>query len=318
MKETNLEEVGYVTYFGTDVAEGIIDAASAGSALLGLDEALRFFNSQQSKQLASIDYQIPIRTQKGSWEAVILAAGVAGLSTFALSYLKKAGEKMAENDFKDVGMKDIFKKSLEGIQYFIKLVKATKRNGEWNNPRLVIENNSPFVEITSHDGQKIRIPREFYEWYQDIPRHLLVKLTTSIRKDRSLSISVNESGRRVSETVTFEEKSLFEAYVTEDTDDTYLFPEMRHGDNVRLEGRLIRANASSNSLGIEYKDHHLNCHPETGSVRRFKSALFLRCIVEGTVSRHIKKSVIADRRPTILIRNITPIEDDPQISLISD
>lgn len=103
------EEVGFIKYSGKGVVNGIIDASSAGSALLGLDDAIRFFNSMQSPELGSIDYQIPVKTREGSWEVPVMAiSAVAG--AFFFGYAKKAGEKMAENDFKDIGFKDVFKK----------------------------------------------------------------------------------------------------------------------------------------------------------------------------------------------------------------
>ena len=65
------EDVGYIKYSGTDVEHGIIDAGSAGSALTGLDEALRFFNTQQSPDFSRLQYDIPVQTRPGSWEAEI-------------------------------------------------------------------------------------------------------------------------------------------------------------------------------------------------------------------------------------------------------
>lgn len=76
------EDVGFIMYSGFDVAEGIIDAASAGAALTGLDEAIRFFNTQQSPDFVVM----------GTATAIGAGAGV-----FALGYAAKAGQKMAEN-----------------------------------------------------------------------------------------------------------------------------------------------------------------------------------------------------------------------------
>jgi hypothetical protein len=83
------DEIGFIKYSGENLADGIIDAGSAGSALVGLDEAIRFFNLQQSPDFASLQYDVPVQTRAGSWEAVLVAGGaVAGV--FALSYVKKA------------------------------------------------------------------------------------------------------------------------------------------------------------------------------------------------------------------------------------
>ena len=71
-RSVEYEDVGYIKYTGNDVERGIIDAGSAGSALTGLDEALRFFNRQQSPDFATLQYDIPVQTRPGSWEAVVL------------------------------------------------------------------------------------------------------------------------------------------------------------------------------------------------------------------------------------------------------
>ena len=88
---SDVEELGYVKYSGESLEAGIIDAASAGTALIGLDEAMRFFNTQQSPDFATLTYDIPVQTRAGSWQAVVLA-GTAVLGAFALGYAKKAGD----------------------------------------------------------------------------------------------------------------------------------------------------------------------------------------------------------------------------------
>lgn len=110
------EEVGYIKYSGRDVTRGIIDAGSAGSALIGLDEALRFFNTQQSPEFSNWSYEIPVQTRPGSWEAIVLGGIATVGGGFALGYAKKAGEKMAERDFAEIGMKDVLRKSLERLR----------------------------------------------------------------------------------------------------------------------------------------------------------------------------------------------------------
>lgn len=99
MSAPEFESVGFIKYSGDGTTDGVIDAAAAGSALLGLDDALRFFNRQQSTDLSDVSYEIPVRTVAGSWKAIVLASVGAVVGAFALSYARKAGEKMAENDF---------------------------------------------------------------------------------------------------------------------------------------------------------------------------------------------------------------------------
>lgn len=130
------EELGFVKYSGKNLVNGVIDAGSAGSALMGLDEAVRYFNSQQSPDFTKLHYDVPVLTRTGSWEAVVVAAGAAVGGAFVLGYAKKAGEKLAENDFKDVGLKHALKKSMDALQTLAKLIKHTRRPRGWDRVRI--------------------------------------------------------------------------------------------------------------------------------------------------------------------------------------
>lgn len=314
MTDIEYEQVGYMKFSGEAVPSGIIDAGSAGMALIGLDEAMRFFNEKQSSDFASFEYQIPVRTTEGSWIAWVLGIAGAGAGAFTLSYLKKAGEKMAENDFKDVGLKDVLKKSVDAIQYLVKLVKHTKQSRGWDTQNVQWRSNNSEIGILNSRGEPLFIPVEYLRWYIALPPRLISKITNVISQQRSLSIGVRRDGDFEEISVNIEEKVYF---VDEDIEpeDDYLFPELKHGDEVRLEGKLTRGNASSNSIGLEYEGHILNCIPESGSIRRFKPALFLRCIVEGSISRLTKQRMVGEKRPTIVVRNITPLEQDDQYDL---
>lgn len=314
MTNIEYEEVGYMKFSGEAVPSGIIDAGSAGMALIGLDEAMRFFNEKQSSDFVKFEYQIPVRTTEGSWIAWVLGIAGTGAGAFTLSYLKKAGEKMAENDFKDVGLKDVLKKSIDAIQYLVKLVKHTKLARGWDTKNVQWRSNNSEIGILNSQGEPIFIPVEYLRWYIVLPPRLISKITSVISQQRSLSIGVRRNGDFEEISVNIEEKVYF---VDEDIEpeEDYLFPELKHGDEVRLEGKLTRGNASSNSIGLEYEGHILNCIPERGSIRRFKPALFLRCIVEGSISRLTKQRMVGEKRPTIVVRNITPLEQDDQYDL---
>ena len=65
------EYIGYLKYEGTLVKEGLLDARKADQALLGFDEAIRFYVGQQSPLLRDQDFEIPVRFRKGSWEPLI-------------------------------------------------------------------------------------------------------------------------------------------------------------------------------------------------------------------------------------------------------
>ena len=66
------EGVGYISYEWEGAPSGVIDAYAGGEALLGIDEAVRFFNRQQNRGFASSSYEIPVYTGEGSWLAIVM------------------------------------------------------------------------------------------------------------------------------------------------------------------------------------------------------------------------------------------------------
>lgn len=310
--DENNAEVGFVKYEGDAVLPGILDAGKAGLALTGLDELLRYFNAKQSADLAKADYEVPIQVRAGSWEAVI----IAGASAFALAYLGRAGNEMAKSDFEGVGLKDVFKKSLKAAIYLIRLAKHTTKLKGWLLENVKWRNDNTEVGIPNKEGEYEYVPVEFLKWYATMPPQIFRKMAEVVEKERSLIVGVFDRGVLVQEKITIREKRIFVMGTDEEIDEEFLFPELEQGMIVKLEGRLTRGNAETNSLGLDYKGHILNCVPEAGSVVQYKPALFLRCIVEGTVTRLNKTHVVAERKPTIIFKRITPLENDSQIFLL--
>jgi gas vesicle protein len=310
------EDLGFVKYSGASLVNGVIDAGSAGSALVGLDEAVRFFNSQQSKDFADLQYDIPVQTRAGSWEAVLVAGAAVG-GVFALGYAKKAGEKLAENDFKEIGVKHALKKSMSALQTLAKLVKHTGRSRGWDRVRVEPTLEQETVLVANDKGEELSVPLEYFRWYQQVPPRLLVKMTSVVRADRVLTIGVVKEAGTDEVTVFEAEKPLFDQVLEDEYDEDILFPELTHGANARLEGRLIRGSEASNSVGLEYMGHVINCVPAHGSVRQYKAALFLRCKVEGRITRHAKNRFVADRRPTLIVERVVPLEADGQLGMFA-
>ncbi len=311
------EDIGYIKYSGEAVPHGVIGAGSAGTALIGLDEAIRFFNERQSPAFAKLDYEIPIRTEGGSWTAYVLAAASAGAGVFELAYLTKAGEKMADHAFKGVGLKDVLKKSMSALQHLVKLVKHTGVLKGWETSKISWRNNGNEIGILNRDGDVIFVPTDFFHWYGSLPDRLIYRMTAVVKAGRVLSIGLQDNGVYEVVTVDETEKKLFSEAQTEDEED-FLFPELEHGKSITLEGKLIRGNEASNSLGFEYQGHIVNCIPGYGNVRQFKQALFLKCVIEGTVTRLTKQRFVAEKRPTIILGKVTPLEDDSQYSLFKN
>lgn len=306
------EDVGFIRYSGKDVEDGIIDAGGAGSALLGLDEAIRYFNTRQSPDFAALEYDIPIQTRKGSWEAVVMGSVVAVGGVFAIGYAKKAGEKLAENDFKDVNMKDVLRKSMAAIHYLARLIVHTQQTRGWESARFAMSDPTNAIAIPNEDGKVLEVPVEFFQWYQNIPPRLLTRMTAVVRPERALSIGANVGKSVKIVKISERDKYLFEDREVEEELDDILFPEMVHGSVISIVGRLIRGNEASNSLGLEYEGHVINCVPAVGSIRQYKAALFLKCHVQGRINRHAKNRFVSERRPTIILGSVKPLETDLQ------
>ena len=86
--------LGYIKYDGMLVENGLMDGRKQAQAIIGLDEALRYFISKQVPELRNLDFEIPFRIQKGSWEALIPETAAtwaqAGLGIVATAYFTKA------------------------------------------------------------------------------------------------------------------------------------------------------------------------------------------------------------------------------------
>jgi hypothetical protein len=148
-----LQEVGYIKYSGRDVGRGVIDAGSAGSARIGLDETIRYFNAQQSPDFANLQYDLPITTRSGSWEVIVLGGVGAVEGAYALGYTKKAGEKLAENDFKNIGLKDLLKRSLSAAETLAKIVKHARRARGWEAVRFTMDNVDEKIVLPNDQGE---------------------------------------------------------------------------------------------------------------------------------------------------------------------
>src|SRR5262245_34909514 len=98
--------LGYARYSGAKVADGLMDARKAAKALIGFDEAYRTLLGYQDPHFRDVDFELPIRVQKGSWEVLLPQTAVqwivAGAGVVATTYLATAATKVAERDFEGV------------------------------------------------------------------------------------------------------------------------------------------------------------------------------------------------------------------------
>jgi hypothetical protein len=305
MAESNEEYLGIMQYIGPSVDAGYLDAKKSAEALLGLDEALRYFVGCQSAEMAEAEYEIPVRIRKGSWEALIpadieswvrTAAGIA-----AAAYVAKAAQTMAANDFQDVGLRQVFAKAMQAIQWAIRIGKhlgtLTKRTFE--NARF----RGSDVGIPNEAGEMLYVPKEFVDLFERMPANLLVKMTSVVSEERTLRVVVQGDDEASSEAVDVEHKHVFCPEKS-----TILFPELSHGDGFDEVGLVTRGNENTNTMGFLYEGHILTCMPDEGSIVRFKSALFLPSRMAGWVTREDKFGEINEPRPKVIFTRLEPVE----------
>lgn len=311
MDEIEQQSVGFVSYEWKGAPAGVIDANAGGTALIGIDEAVRFFNRKQARGFSSANYEIPVKTGEGSWIALVLGVLALPATAFATGYAKKAGEKMAERDFSDLGFKDVTRKSIDALRTLIELVKHTGKTSGWDTAGAEWKENATIIGILNEAGEVLYLPVEYLKWYYEVPKSTLKKLVAPIANGRFMTIgSQPREGELRTVQVTSDQVALFDP--DDNEEDEFLFPELEHGDDVALEGLITRGNQETNSMGFQYQGHILNCNPANGSVRRFKAAMFLHCRIHATVNRHVTSLTHVDRRPTLIVNEVVPLESDTQ------
>jgi hypothetical protein len=172
------------------------------------------------------------------------------------------------------------------------------------------------VGIPNEGGEYLYVPKTVVDFYSITPPRILSDVASLIEPGRQLRVAVSVDGRLEIEEITSHEKGIF--FVSEEEPDV-LFPNLEHGQHVTLEGVLTRGNENTNSLGLRYQDHILNCVPREGSIVRFKNGLFLKCRVSGSVSRADDSGMISQKKPKLVVDTIEPLEpEQPELSLFEE
>lgn len=303
--------LGYIKYEGTQVERGLLDARKASIALLGLDQAVRHFVNQQSAELRTADYEIPVSIDKGSWIAAIpidigtickITLGMAGIATTA--YLTTAANKMAEKDFADIGMKDIFRHALSAMIWTVKIAKHLGGFIQKGFEKLKFQENGELIGIPNSAGEYIFVPRKYFDMYIAANPNVLQKLVSNVEDDMELLIVVEEKGRPVKVTIDLASKYIFVEDEPEPED--ILFPELRHGQFVTLHGEVTRENKTTNSLGFKYEDHILTAYPTDGNIVPYKEMLFEDCTIEAMVDRRDELGRVGARKPKLIFSRLKP------------
>lgn len=304
------EYLAYLRYDGKLVEEGYLDTRKSAEALYGLDEAIRFFLEKDYPELKSIEYEIPVRVQKGSWEALIpnnidefmlraLGIWITG------KYVGGALGQMAKNDFENVSFKKIFKSIFKSITWLIKIAVHLKSMSKKKLTDLKFENNNELVGISDENGNLLFVPKEYLDVYVNCPENLFEKITSVIEDERTMEIGVTGEGNPIVR-VTNNEKSIFSK---KDEEDEILFPELQHNEFVELEGYVTRANETANSIGFLYKEHILTCYPIKGKIVDYKAEIFTNSKICGYIDRRDKFGNIIEKRPKINFERLELIND---------
>ena len=304
--------IGFIRYKGEPVEKGYLDARKSAEALLGLDEALRYFVGKQDNQLAKMDYEIPVRIRKGTWEVLIpddIHSYIAAATVIvATAYLAGAATQMAKNDFKDMSIGKIFKKSIEAMQWLLRMGKHLGTISKKTFTDVKWKNGNKLIGIPNGNGEYLYIPKLIFDLIEQIPINILRKIASIVTDKIKLEIGVRQKDKDEIETLEISHKSIFCPDVEE-----ILFPELKHGMEVMLEGLVTRGNENTNSIGFQYQGHILTCYPKEGSIVRFKPGLFVKCEIIGVVTREDKFGEPIEFKPKIIFTDLKPLErDNPQ------
>ncbi|MFA7381350.1 MAG: hypothetical protein WC150_12905 [Bacteroidia bacterium] len=307
----NEENIAYISYKGHLVESGYLDARKSAEALTGIDEIIRYFLFQEDPSLQELHIEVPIKIQKGSWEALIphnieewikTAVGL-GITTYSTTALKK----LAENDFKDKKIKDIFIGAFKGIRWVLKIASHLGSMAIKKIENAKFEGDNTWVTITNEVGESILVPYKYLEIYVSCPDKIFARVTNVIEDGRILAIGLNSSdneddGKEIQINAT--QKWIF---TSKDTNNDILFPDLVHDMYIEIEGHVTRGNENSNTIGFEYNKHILTCMPAQGNIINYKPLLFTNCIIKGYVDRLGVDGEINEKRPRIRFLDLVEI-----------
>jgi len=311
---TDLSEkfIGTIKYCGESVENGMLDARKASQALIGFDEAIRFFSIIQNPNFQEVDFELPVKIRQGSWEAFIPDAIMWIKATGAVAgsaYIVKAAQKMAEKDSDKVGIKAIILKSVEAIKWVIRIGKHIETTSIKKFKEVKFRNNNSEIGIPDKKGELLWIPKEYLEWYSKCPSNILEKLVELVEEKRTLYIGSNDSTDNAFEIIANKHRPFFLPKLEDDI----LFPELVHGMEVTLRGVITRGNGTANNMGFRYNEHILTVYPETGSIVQYKETLFLDAEILGTISRRDDKGELRLKKPKIIFTSIKTIEKETDV-----
>ena len=186
--------IGYLKYSGHSVNDGCLDARKAANALIGFDESLRFFIEDDFPELKGKSFEIPVKIQAGSWEAFIPSTIAEWVGTaFGISgaaYLAAAASQIAQNDFKDKRIVDIFRDALRMLQWVVRLGIHLKGLSVKEIKGIRWKKDNTIALIPDGKGEFIEVPTEILEKYIKTPPKILSKMAKLIEKGLASEVFV--------------------------------------------------------------------------------------------------------------------------------
>lgn len=301
----------YIKYEGEDIEDGFFDARKSANALLGFDELLRYFLVKENPSLSFVEFELPVRIRKGSWEAllpsnidVFLIKSVIALGLS--KYFGSALSEMAKNDFKNIGFKDLFQKAISAIIWVAKIGQHLKSMKKKKIEKLKFKDNFELIGIPNENGEYFYVPKRYYEYYMQCPDFIYSKVTTNITPKRELEIGLyGDKNEQVK--IGYNQRSIF---IKQEEGEEFILPELKHEQCVELEGYVTKGNEKSNSIGFQYMDHILICRPYDGSIVKYKTELFSQCLLKGYIDREDKLKNIK-KKPEIIFTELKSIDYNP-------
>ena len=323
-KKEHKELFGYIKFDG--IQDGVIETRKLKKILDGLDESFNHILKLEFDGNDEIDFNkfdFTIRVKEGSLVIdlivpVVIGGIMTGAGVFALSYLKKVGEKLAENDVADKtsleiisGIKekvfDTFHKILK-IEKHLKGEKKKIKTGKFKNDNHDIEiiNDENLVEIVSVKELTI---------YKKIPNKVFSKIISEVDKNNNLDIvKILPNNKKDIVRITEKEKGYFD--IIDDNDEDIILPELKHNDEVELEGKITKINETWKTLGFEYKGYILVLKPFKKTLLPYKEKIIAngdkiltRAMIKGVVTRLGTDGKISEKKPKIIFSEIEKIDE---------
>lgn len=316
--------IGFLKYSGKNVETGLLDARKSAEALIGFDEILRYFLLKEDSALTKINFEIPVRIKKGTWQIAIpeiidklfSPTGIAYtvLGTYATVTASKAAQDGLFNTGLVKDIKSTFKIAIKSAQWVIRI---GSRIGMLKRKLDKVKFGASGQEILVPDdkGNLLPVPKKYFDLYTECPPKLFSKNAKIIEKDRILEIGIYDKQKEDKVKISLTEKEIF--YSDSDTEEV-LFPELVDGQRVELEGIITRGNEKTNTVGFEYQEHILTCVPKEGNIASFKHKIispqenhfFPKVKMIGIVERISVKEEFKEDRPRIIFSEIILLEKE--------